>query len=177
MVLAQGSADTPLQFALHSLRERSREEWKQRSKTPGKVFEIATRARQALDLLRTKVTDARLFTSDAMKRRSDGDLTEENLQEELVGAKVVIALADSLESLYSKAMNVGDGFALSRIAVAATLLTVLVDPNNLLTEHKFPEQSKTRTAERLRSDVYDALCGCSESLDLPFPSILEIVAR
>jgi hypothetical protein len=123
----------------------AREERDRKFDNPELAFKrFSTKARTSLDALAEKVTRAEKLLEKARERSESGEIDLVSHGAEVVSAKVVISLTESLGRIYSKAIESKDIYALRTVAKAAEKLSV--DADEILKESVY---SKDRTVKKV----------------------------
>lgn len=142
------------------------------------VAKFKTMASLNLAKLKPSQVEAKGVLARIKGRELSGELDALTSYSESVGPKVVRDMSKFLGTLYNKAVESGNSFALMRVFVAAGCLQGHVD-DKLLMEQKYPKdravsdgivQSSVSMANNAYSNVVESLCAVHIELGVELPS-------
>ena len=144
---------------------------------PAQAFErFSARARENLDSLRPKVERAEALLDRVRVRHESGELDLMAHGAEVASAKMITKLSSALESLYSRAKDARDIWAMRRLAVTADKLGVQAD--ELLKESAYPSEptvkkmiiaQKIGMAREVYDDILRSLDNTNRELGVSMP--------
>ena len=137
---------------------------------------FSQKASEMLSELKPKVERSEAILDRVRMRHESGELDLMSLGAEVAAAKVVVKMNDALKSMYARAQNGRDTWAMRRIAVAAEKLVVQAD--EILKESSYPGDPTVKKmvisqnlamAKEVYNDVVRSLDKTHEELGVSMP--------